>query len=234
MDYNRETGTVLFIYNVLDLAPDKGYYETVPMTFIVQNQRLITISNVDNTYVVEMMEQYLTEHKEPVSVYKFLFASLELISNSYYPIIEKMDQTRDELNRRLRTTTTKKNLFALSDLETSMVYLVSAAKQNLLLLDHIKGHHVYRSLDEVENEQFEDAVIEARQLVSMTDLIDQILQQLSNSYNNVLNNNLNDNLSTLTIFERKKCLGLYHTDYLGCLGCARTGVEVFFKKEIIR
>ena len=44
-------------------------------------------------------------------------------------------------------------------------------------------------------------MIEARQLVSMTELNSQVLQQLSSSYNNILNNNLNDNLTTLTILE---------------------------------
>ena len=142
-----------------------------------------------------------TENHEPVSVYKFLFASLELISNSYYPVIEQMDKRKDELNRLLRQKTTKKHLFALSDLETSMVYLVAASKQNSILLGHIKSHAVYRGFDELETEQFEDAMIEARQLVSMTDLIAQVLSQLSGSYNNILNNNLNDNLTVLTIIS---------------------------------
>lgn len=200
MDYNRENGTVVFIYNVLNLETDKDYYETIPMTFVVQQGRLITISNQDNAYVVDMMRMY-TEKHEPVSVYKFLFASLELVSNSYYPIIERMDKRKDEINRLLRQTTTKRYLFDLSDLETSMVYLLAAAKQNRMLLEHIKSHAIYRQLDEVEMEQFEDATIEARQLVSMTDLIAQVLGQLSASYNNILNNNLNNNLSNLTIIE---------------------------------
>ena len=177
MDYNRENGTVVFIYNVLNLATDKEHYETIPMTFVAQEGRLITISNQDNAYVVDMMKAY-TERHEPVSVYKFLFASLELISNSYYPVVERMDKRKDEINTLLRQTTTKKHLFALSDLETSMVYLVAAAKQNRMLLE-----------------------IEARQLVSMTDLIAQVLSQLSGSYNNILNNNLNDNLTVLTIIS---------------------------------
>ena len=54
------------------------------MTFVVQQDRLITISNKENTYVVDMMKNYV-EHHEPVTVYKFLFASLELVCNSYYP-----------------------------------------------------------------------------------------------------------------------------------------------------
>ena len=200
MDYHRETGTVTFIYNVLDLEKDKEYYEAIPMAFIVEKQRLITISNHKNSYVIKRMATYLESH-EVVSIYKFLFASLEIISNAYYPVIEEMDKSKDEISALLRQKTTKKNLFALSDLETGMVYLTAAAKQNRLLLEHIQGHALYRNFNEVEREQFDDAMIEAHQLVSMTDLISQVLQQLSASYNNILNNNLNDNLTTLTIIS---------------------------------
>ena len=200
MDYHRENGTVTFIYNVLNLKKDKAYYEAFPMTFIVEHRRLITISNTKNAYVIEQMTRYLESH-DMLSIYKFLFASLEIISNAYYPVIEQMDKSKDEVNGLLRQRTTKKNLFALSDLETGMVYLTAAAKQNRMLLEHIQGHALYRSFNEVEREQFDDAMIEAHQLVSMTDLISQVLQQLSASYNNILNNNLNDNLTTLTIIS---------------------------------
>ena len=200
MDYHRENGTVTFIYNVLNLKKDKAYYEAFPMTFIVEYRRLITISNTKNAYIIEQMTRYLESH-DMLSIYKFLFASLEIISNAYYPVIEQMDKSKDEVNGLLRQRTTKKNLFALSDLETGMVYLTAAAKQNRMLLEHIQGHALYRSFNEIEREQFDDAMIEAHQLVSMTDLISQVLQQLSASYNNILNNNLNDNLTTLTIIS---------------------------------
>ena len=200
MDYNRENGTVTFIYNVLDLEKDKDYYEAIPMTFIVENKRMITISNHKNAYVIDQMLAYLDSH-EIISIYKFLFAGLEIISNAYYPVIEEMDKSKDEISALLRQTTTKKNLFALSDLETGMVYLTAAAKQNRLLLEHIQSHALYRRFNDVEREQFDDAMIEAHQLVSMTDLISQVLQQLSASYNNILNNNLNDSLSILTIIS---------------------------------
>lgn len=200
MDYNRENGTVTFIYNVLDLEKDKEYYEAIPMTFIVEQQRMITISNHKNAYVIDQMLSYLNSH-ESLSIYKFLFAGLEIISNAYYPVIEEMDKSKDEISALLRQTTTKKNLFALSDLETGMVYLTAAAKQNRLLLEYIQGHALYRRFNEVEREQFDDAMIEAHQLVSMTDLISQVLQQLSGSYNNILNNNLNDSLTILTIIS---------------------------------
>ena len=200
MDYNRENGTVTFIYNVLDMEKEKEYYETIPMTFIVQGPRLVTISNRDNAYIIAQMERYVDAH-ESLSTFKLLFAGLEMISNAYYPIIERLDKHKDEITRLLRKTTTSKNLYALSDVETGMVYLASAATQNRMLLEHSKAHLIYRQFDDVEKEQFDDAMIEARQLVYMTELNSQVLQQLSSSYNNILNNNLNDNLTTLTILE---------------------------------
>ena len=108
---------------------------------------------------------------------------------------------KDEINRLLRKPRPVRTFMLFRTLETGMVYLVSAAKQNRMLLEHIKAHLIYRQLDDVEKEQFDDAMIEARQLASMTELNSQVLQQLSSSYNNILNNNLNDNLTTLTILE---------------------------------
>lgn len=107
MDYHRENGTVTFIYNVLNLKKDKAYYEAFPMTFIVEHRRLITISNTKNAYVIEQMTRYLESH-DTLSIYKFLFASLEIISNAYYPVIEQMDKSKDEVNGLLRQRTTRK------------------------------------------------------------------------------------------------------------------------------
>ena len=200
MDYDREDGTVTFIYSVLESKKDKEYYETVPMTFIVQKNRLLTISNEDNDYIIQKMCSYV-DTKEELPIYTLLFAGLEMISNAYYPVIERLDKQKDEINHLLRKKTTKRNLYALSDLEVGMIYLKSAATQNRLLLEHIQAHAIYRSFNEEEIAQFDDAMVEARQLVSMTELLSTVARQLLDSYNNILNNDLNNNLSTLTIFE---------------------------------
>lgn len=82
------------------------------MTFIVEKQRLITISNHKNSYVIKRMTTYLESH-EVVSIYKFLFASLEIISNAYYPVIEEMDKGKDEISALLRQKQLKKSLCPL-------------------------------------------------------------------------------------------------------------------------
>jgi Mg2+ and Co2+ transporter CorA len=105
------------------------------------------------------------------------------------------------VNHKLKEKTSKQNLLLLSDLEIGIVYLVAASKQNTVLLEQIRSHAVYKSLSPSEKEQLEDVVIEARQLVEMTTLSAQILQQLSGTYNNVLNNSLNETMRILTVLS---------------------------------
>ena len=124
-----------------------------------------------------------------------------MITEYYFPKIEKLKKEQGLLSQMLRQKTTKKNLFALSDLEIGSVYLVSATKQNAIVLEQLKTQSVFKVLDDVEKEELEDSLIEAKQLVEMTSINLQILQQLSGTYNNVLNNNLNDTMRMLTVIS---------------------------------
>ena len=105
------------------------------------------------------------------------------------------------LNAKLRKRTTKQLLLELSDLETGLVYLLTAGNQNVFVLEQLRNHPHIQKLGSIELEELDDALIEARQLAAMTQLDSQILQQLSGAYNNILNNNLNDNLTILTILS---------------------------------
>lgn len=197
-EYDRERNTFIIIYNVPNPIKQDYHYETVPMTFIVQPNRLITISNEANAYLIPEFSRYL-DANSGVSVFTFLFASLYTVSEQYFPLVEKINQERDQLNQVLRQKTTKQNLFALSDLATGVVYFVSATKQNVVLLEQLRTQFMSRLLDEAAREELEDSLIEAKQLVEMTQLTSTILHQLSGTYNNVLNNNLNDTMKLLTI-----------------------------------
>lgn len=136
-----------------------------------------------------------------MSVFQFLFTSLFLISDAFFPFVEEMNRDRTKVSRKLKEKTTKHNLLELSDLETGIVFFISASKQNVVLLEQIKAHTIYKQLSDSEKEELEDAIIEAKQLVEMTKLSSEILQQLSSTYNNVLNNNLNDTMRILTVLS---------------------------------
>lgn len=126
MEYDWQTETMIIIYNVLNRTKEDNHYETIPITFIVRGEQLVTIFNLDNAYIIDLMRRYL-QRRPDVSIYKFLFMSLFLISEAYFPYLEEVDRSTSQLNRRLRQQMTKKDLLGLSDIETGMVYPVSAS-----------------------------------------------------------------------------------------------------------
>lgn len=89
----------------------------------------------------------------------------------------------------------------LSDLEIGNTYLFSAAKQDAVVLEQLRVHFMYNKFNEIEREELEDTIIEARQLVEMASLSSQVLNQLSGTYNNILNNSLNDVMRVLTVLS---------------------------------
>ena len=200
MEYNRRTKTLVVIYNVLNLSKEENHYETIPLTFIVRQNQIVTISNSQNEYIIDAVVEELEENLH-WNVFNLLLHSLFVISEHYFPVIEKLNKEQQNISKLLRKKTTKNNLFALSDLEIGGMYLVSATKQNAVVLEQLKTQQAFKEFDDFEREQLEDNIIEAKQLVEMTDLHLQILRQISGTYNNVLNNNLNDTMKFLTVIS---------------------------------
>lgn len=200
IEYDRRTKTLVVIYNVLNLSNENHHYDTIPLTFIVRQNQIVTISNGQNEYIIDGIREELEENMH-WSVFNFFLHSLFEISENYFPIIEKLNKEQQKISQMLRKKTTKENLFRLSDLEIGGMYLVSATKQNAVVLEKLKTQQAFKEFDDSEREQLEDNIIEANQLVAMTDLHLQILRQLSGTYNNVLNNNLNDTMKFLTVIS---------------------------------
>lgn len=200
LEYDRDDKTLLLIYNVLDISKQDFHYQTVPITFFVYENNLITIYKDRSAYIVKQMEVMLDKN-EGMSLYQFLFTVLYLVSKNYFPTVDHLNLERNRLNNLLRERTSKKELLQLSDLETGLVYIVSASKQNVLLIEQLKSNRLYIGLTENEEEQLDDALIEAKQLVEMSQLSAQILAQLEGTYNNVLNNELNDTMKILTLLS---------------------------------
>ncbi|EMF0085807.1 magnesium transporter CorA family protein [Enterococcus hirae] len=200
VEYDTFDDILLLVTNVPHQQKIENHYETSPVAFILKENGLFTFTTQNTEYVIRLIRSILDRDSE-INVYSLLFRTLFLISDSFFPLIEEVNSERQRLNQKLREKTTNRNLLALSDLEVGLVYLVTGTKQNVVLLEQIKALAIYRKLTEKEKEQLDDALIEAKQAVEMTNLASQILDQLSGTYNNLLNNNLNDTMKFLTVWS---------------------------------
>lgn len=214
VEYDSMEKTLLVIFNVPHLEKTENHYETSPMTFMIKDHAMLTIVSQKSDYVVSIMENIL--RREPnQSTASLLFHTLFLVADSYFPLIEEVNSERVRLNAKLRQKTTNKNLLQLSDLEIGLVYLVSATKQNVTLLEQIKAQSIFPNFSDTEKEQLEDAAIEAKQAEEMTKLASEILDQLSSTYNYLLNNNLNDTMKILTIWSLLLTIPTIVTGFFG-------------------
>lgn len=200
VEYDTLDDILLLVTNIPHQQKIENHYETSPVAFILKENGLFTFTTQNTEYVIRLIRSILDRDSE-INVYSLLFRTLFLISDSFFPLIEEVNSERQRLNQKLREKTTNRNLLALSDLEVGLVYLVTGTKQNVVLLEQIKALAIYRKLTEKEKEQLDDALIEAKQAVEMTNLASQILDQLSGTYNNLLNNNLNDTMKFLTVWS---------------------------------
>lgn len=214
VEYDPMEKALLLIFNVPNLLKTDNHYETSPMAFILKDHYFISFVNERTLYVENIIENLLANEPNQ-STASLLFHVLFLISDYYFPLVEEVDSQRIIFNQKLREKTTNKNLLALSDLEIGLVYLVTATKQNAVLLEQVKVQTIFSSFTDKEKEQLDDALIEAKQAVEMTKLSSEILDQLSGTYNNLLNNNLNDTMKILTIWSLLLTIPTIVTGFFG-------------------
>lgn len=200
VEYDPEDEALLVVFNVPHLTKTDNHYETSPMSFIMKDSYFITFVNERTDYVEKIIEDLLKKDSQQTTA-SLLFHSLFMISDNYFPLIDEVNNQRVALNKKLRQKTTNKNLLEMSDLEIGLVYLVTATRQNTVLLEQVKAQTIYQAFNDQEKEELDDVLIEARQAVEMTRLASDILDQLSGTYNNLLNNNLNDTMKILTIWS---------------------------------
>lgn len=198
MEYDIKHQRLILVYDVMHNTKTDGIYGTSPMTFIVTPFRLITLYTTENAYMIEYLSQLLDDED---SIYEFVFKAINAISKHYFTVIESLTKELTELNHQIREKTTKKRLLALSDIELSMIAIRSSSKQNFIVLEQLRDYSIGRSLNNSEKELLLDAIIEARQILEMSDLNVQTMGQLSETYNNVLNNQLNDTMKILTVLS---------------------------------
>lgn len=119
----KEVLTIIF--NTIDLKQKESYYETVPMTFCLSHDRLITVTRSRNSYMLELLQKYLDRNPD-VSPKKFLFAALTLITKQYFNVVSKIDREKDILNRQLREqTTNNENLTGLNIISINLAIIAA-------------------------------------------------------------------------------------------------------------
>ena len=191
---------LLVVIHVPAVIQNNGHYETRSIKFFVNSESIFMFVTYDTNYIVPQIEKYI-KAEEASTPMMLLFLSLFVISDSFLPILDKLNEERLHLNRRLRMNTNNQGIWDLSDLEVGLIYLGAATRQNVVAIRQMRITSAIKKCNEAEKEELEDAYIEAKQASDMADMASSIVEQMSGMYNNLINIKLNETMRIMTIWS---------------------------------
>ena len=191
---------LLVVIHVPAFIQNNGHYETRSIKFFVNSESIFIFVTYDTNYIVPQIEKYI-KAEEASTPMMLLFLSLFVISDSFLPILDKLNEERLHLNRRLRMNTNNQGIWDLSDLEVGLIYLGAATRQNVVAIRQMRITSAIKKCNEAEKEELEDAYIEAKQASDMADMASSIVEQMSGMYNNLINIKLNETMRIMTIWS---------------------------------
>ncbi|MFC6208123.1 magnesium transporter CorA family protein [Levilactobacillus tongjiangensis] len=200
-DRDEYLNTQLFVLHVpvvIDQVSQR--YITRPVTFLLKGNQVFSIT----TKRTQWVNQTLTERlklQQISDTNEFMLIGMFILFDQFIPPIRKINAEQNRLDRQLNKAPDNKDLIALSNLQQSLAYFVSATRNNAMMVVNLNSTPFGKQLSDKNNEHLADAVIEARQTSEMTAIEADVVDRISNTFNNVLNNNLNDTMKFLTIWS---------------------------------
>ena len=176
---------------------DSISYYTVPMSIILTDSNVVTVSLKQNTIVDDFSNNVVKNIKTQFKT-RFIFCMLLRIAGRYLQYLKQIDKISNYVENQLHQSMKNKEIIQLHDLEKSLVYFSTSLKSTEAVLEKILRGRVIKLYDE-DQDLLEDVLIEVKQAIEMTNIHSNILASTMDVFGNVISNNLNIVMKALTI-----------------------------------
>lgn len=197
-----EDDFILIIINVPFLV-SKNKFDTIPIGIIFSTTYFITICLQEN----KILDYFDKKNSKKFSTGKrtnFLFTLFLKNAEYYLRYMRYINTLTDGLELSLRKSMKNQSLFQLFELERSLVYFITALKDNnvvtekLLRLQKNKNIQDIITINEDDEDLLEDALIENKQAIEMVEMHSNILGGMMDAFASIISNNLNIVMKFLT------------------------------------
>lgn len=201
----RDDGVTLIVvdYPVAeqDNDPDRTLlYSTTPMSLIITDKNVITVSAKPNT-VLEEFAKGVVKGIRPDLKTQFVFTVLLRIAARYLQYLKQIDKLANFVEGKMYLSMQNKGLIQLQGLEKSLVYFSTSLKSNETVLEKLMRGR-YLKLYEEDQDLLDDVMIEVKQAIEMTSIYSNILSGTMDTFASIISNNLNiimKRMTTITI-----------------------------------
>ncbi|GEO75177.1 Mg2+ and Co2+ transporter [Levilactobacillus namurensis DSM 19117] len=200
-DRDEYLNTQLFVLHVPVVVDEVAQrYITRPVTFLLKGNRVMSFTTKRTQWVNQLLMDRL-KLDQITDTNELVMISFFILFDQFIAPIRKINAEQNRLDKQLNQSPDNKDLIALSNLQQSLAYFVSATRNNAMMVVNLNSTPFGKQLSDKNREHLADAVIEARQTSEMTAIEADVVDRISSTFNNVLNNNLNDTMKFLTIWS---------------------------------
>ena len=199
IDIEEDEQTTLFIMDipVMEKEGNTEIYSTMPLgMLIVRDEYFVTISLRKNKLIENLEKKMLKE----ITTYKKSRLILQLFytnSAMFLKLLKQINKETEIAESVLKNSMKNKELLKLLSLEKSLVYFTTSLKSNELVMEKTMRGKIIKLYDEDED-ILEDAIIENKQAIEMSQIYSNILNGTMDAYASIISNNLNSVMKFLT------------------------------------
>ena len=199
IDQEEEDNTTLFIIDVpmIEKNEESDMYTTMPLGMIVVRDDFFVTVSLKKNKVIEDFEKKKIKNFQTYKKTRFIFQILYLNSSYYLDYLKKINKETEIAEYILKNSMKNKELLKLLSLEKGLVYFTTSLKSNELVMEKTMRGKIVKLYEEDE-EILEDAIIENRQAIEMSQIYRDILNGTMDAYASIISNNLNGVMKFLT------------------------------------
>ena len=198
IDIDEDENTVLFIIDVpvIEEVENAKIYTTMPMGIIfVRDDYIITISIKENDVLKNLVKENkkITTFKKSRILLQILYNNAEL----FLTMLKAVNKESEIAEHILQKSMQNEEVLHMLNMEKSLVYLTTSLKANELVMEKTMRGKVIKLYEEDED-LLEDAIIENRQAIEMSQIYSNILGTTMEACSSIISNNLNGVMKILT------------------------------------
>lgn len=197
IDKDEDDGTILYMIDtpIIEKEGNSLIHSTMPLGVIfVRDDYIITVS-LRESELLEKIEKSkdLYTFKKSRMLLQMLYMNAQL----FLEALKNINKEREVAESVLKTSSKNKEVLHILDLEKGLVYLTTSLKSNELVMEKTMRGRIIKLYEE-DQEILEDAIIENRQAIEMSQIYSNILDTTMEAYASIISNNLNRVMKILT------------------------------------
>lgn len=190
IETSNDSTLVVIDTPVLEFNNDKYEFTTYPIGIIISKNYLITVSPKKLKMLNDFKHNRVKEFKTAKKT-RFLIQILLKTASMYQNALKGINKNIELKEKVLKKSTQNKDLIDLLDIEKTLVYFITSLKANDLVLEKLNKGVVVK-LFEGDLDLLEDAIIENKQAIEMSEIYRNILSSITGTYATIVSNNMNN------------------------------------------